>query len=184
LQVLDPASIAILADPTANLTVFVPPQEALLKVVGGWQSGAISNVDIATILKLHIVPEMLLAADLVTFEGESLPTLAGEEQLMVSLEGDKIALMANNTVLVVEDDIEACTDGQVIHTVDGVLIPEGLDLDLAALPDGDLTAVAGLAPAGAATERGVPPAAQTGGVPTVFAGAAALLAVSVVAFLG
>lgn len=182
-KVLDPASIAILTDPAANLTVFVPPQEALLKVLGGWQSGAIPIADVATILKLHIVPDVLLGADLVTFEGESLPTLAGNEELMVSLEGDKVALMANNTVFVVEDDIEGCTDSQVIHTVDGLLIPEGLELDLAALPDGNLGEVAGLAPAGAAGERDAAPAAQTGGAASMFS-AAGILAVAVFAIIG
>lgn len=171
--------MAILTNPAANLTIFVPPQDALLKVIGGFQNGIITQADVATILKLHMVTDVLLGADLITFEGETLPTLAGAEDLMVSIEGDKIALMANNTVMVVKEDLDSCTDTQVIHTIDGLLIPEGMELDLAALPTGDLGAVAGMAPAAAAEERAVAP--QSGGAASVMGSVSALVAVALVA---
>ena len=182
MQVLDPASLALLLDPAANLTVFVPPEDAVLRLVGGLDSGALALDDASAILRLHVVTEPLLAEMLIEMEGDALPTALGaDDMLLVGLDGDTVTLTANNTVLVTAVDLEGCSETQVIHRVDGLLIPEGLEVDIAALPLGDLSDVEALPPA----QGGAPLAGDRGAADGAagMAGALAAGALAAVALL-
>lgn len=172
-KALMPATINLLSDPMANLTVLVPPMEDLLKLLGGRQSELVSEDDLRTILKLHVLPDALPAAELIALDGEMVATAAGEsDMLMVSFTEETVAFMANNTAIVTEADIDTCADSQVIHMLDALLMPEGMDLDLEKLPVGNLLEL-GTKPEAPPAENNQGPAEREGPAETDTMGGAA-----------
>ncbi|MFP5416891.1 MAG: fasciclin domain-containing protein [Actinomycetes bacterium] len=105
-------------------TVFAPTDEAFAKLPAGTVETLLADPtgDLAEILKYHVVSGKVMAADVVTMNGQKVPTVQGAE-LTIEVADGKVALVdvAGNRVNVVTTDVEA-TNG-VIHVIDGVLLP-------------------------------------------------------------
>jgi hypothetical protein len=163
MQVLSPEEFALLQNPASNITLLLPPESDLLKLLGGFQASKLSSADAVEILKYHVLPEYLESMELIEKDGDTVPTLAGTDaMLMVNVDGDKVTFVANNTVTVVEADIDACSETQVIHKIDKVIIPEGIDADLSAFPVGDPSVLdTAIAPVGS-SPKDLPPGSAPG----------------------
>jgi hypothetical protein len=163
MQVLSPQEFALLQNPASNLTLLLPPESDLLKLLGGFQTQQLPTADALEILKYHVLPKYLDSMDLVEMDGDTVPTLAGmDAMLMVDVEGDKVTFVANNTVTVVEADIDACSETQVIHKIDKVIIPDGIDADLSTFPPGDPSVLdTALAPS-SSSPKDLPPGSAPG----------------------
>jgi uncharacterized surface protein with fasciclin (FAS1) repeats len=97
-------------------TVFAPTDDAFAKLPGGTLDRLLKNPDqLAAILKLHVVPGKLLAADVVKLS--SARTALGQVLHIDTTSGVRIGA-AN----VINTDIE--TSNGVIHVIDSVLLPE------------------------------------------------------------
>ena len=97
-------------------TVFAPTDDAFAKLPGGTLDRLLKNPDqLAAILKLHVVPGRLMAADVVKLS--SARTALGQILHIDTTSGVRIGA-AN----VINTDIE--TSNGVIHVIDSVLLPE------------------------------------------------------------
>ena len=105
-------------------TVFAPSDEAFGKLPAGTVEELLKDPtgQLAEILKYHVVSGEVMAAVVVTLNGQKVKTVQGAE-LTVEVTGDKVALVdaAGNRVNVVTTDV-AASNG-VIHVIDGVLLP-------------------------------------------------------------
>jgi uncharacterized surface protein with fasciclin (FAS1) repeats len=100
-------------------TVFAPTDEAFAKLPEGTIEALLDDTDtLAKILKYHVVPGNVMAADVVNLT--SATTAAGED-LNIMVMGDKVMI---NDATVIVTDIE-CSNG-VIHVIDTVILPKGL----------------------------------------------------------
>ena len=100
-------------------TVFAPTDDAfaaLLEQLGVTPAELLANPELATILKYHVVPGKVMAADIVNLT--SVTTLAEKD---VSIEVVDGGVVLNGSVNLIETDIEASNG--VIHVLDGVLLP-------------------------------------------------------------
>ena len=99
-------------------TVFSPPDEPFAQLPPG-PVGALSAdlPKLSAILTYHVVAGKVMAADVMTMNGESAATVNGA---MVSISTDD-GVHLNGLSKVVTTDIE-CTNG-VIHIIDTVLLP-------------------------------------------------------------
>ena len=118
-EALDAAGILnVLADPTLGpVTVFAPSNAAFADLDPAVVDGLMANPQFLTlILRFHILPEVVLAAD-----------VAANASLMTDLGGGLTVAAVDDTIIlgdrgaVVEADIEASNG--VIHVVDQVLSP-------------------------------------------------------------
>lgn len=105
-------------------TVFAPTDEAFAALPEGTLDTLLEDPtgDLAGILTYHVVSGKVMAADVVTMDGQMVETVNGGE-LTVNVDGDAVSLTdANgNTVNVTATDVEASNG--VIHVIDGVLLP-------------------------------------------------------------
>jgi len=100
-------------------TVFAPTDEAFAKLPAGTVESLLTDIPkLAAILTYHVVAGKVMAADVMTMDGQSAKTVNGAT-LAIST-NDGVKLNGNSTV--VKTDI-ACTNG-VIHVIDTVLIPQ------------------------------------------------------------
>ncbi|MCB1001221.1 MAG: fasciclin domain-containing protein [Acidimicrobiales bacterium] len=102
-------------------TVFAPTDDAFAALPDGLLDALLlpENVDVLTqILTFHVVPSQVLAADVTAGE---VPTVQGQS-LTITTDGGVQVFDAN----VVQTDVMA-TNG-VIHVIDQVLVPEGVDV--------------------------------------------------------
>jgi hypothetical protein len=139
-QVLDPATASALAAAGVNVTIFAPPTADLLKILGGYQQGMLTQDQVTDILKLHVVLQYVEAVDLM--DGDVLPAANGED-LVVMMEGDDILIesSANSTATITAADFDGCSDTSIYHKISAVLVPDNLGVDIKSLPDGDLAAL-------------------------------------------
>ena len=102
-------------------TVFAPTDEAFaaaLDDLGLTAEELLADTETLTsILTYHVVEGEVPAADVVTLDGEEVPTVNGAT-ILVGVDGDAVTV---NDIPVVATDIFA-TNG-VIHVIDGVLLP-------------------------------------------------------------
>lgn len=102
-------------------TVFAPTDEAFaaaLEDLGLTAEELLADTETLTsILTYHVVEGEVPAADVVTLDGEEVPTVNGAT-ILVGVDGDAVTV---NDIPVVATDIFA-TNG-VIHVIDGVLLP-------------------------------------------------------------
>lgn len=98
------------------LTVFAPTDEAFAKLPKGTLEALLKDKEkLAAILKYHVVPGKVMAADVVKVsEAKSLEGSA----IQVSAKG---GVKLNGSANVVKTDIE-CSNG-VIHVIDAVILP-------------------------------------------------------------
>lgn len=102
-----------LTDPNATLTVFAPTDAAFAALPEGTVAG-LSMMQLADVLKYHVLPTEVLSTQLVAGKVDTLLTGA---QLTVSLTG---GAMVNDAKVVIAD---VRTTNGVIHAIDKVLLP-------------------------------------------------------------
>lgn len=105
-------------------TVFAPTDSAFAKLPAGTVDELLKEPtgQLAEILKYHVVAGKVMAADVVTLDGQKVATVQGAE-LTVEVADGKVVLVdaAGNRINVVTTDVEASNG--VIHVIDGVLLP-------------------------------------------------------------
>jgi uncharacterized surface protein with fasciclin (FAS1) repeats len=130
-------------------TVFAPTDEAFAKLPAGTLEDLLkpeSKGKLTAILRYHVVPGKVLAADVV--ELDSAKTVQGAE-VAITVDGGNVKL---NEANVTATDIE-CANG-VIHVIDSVILPPGPEaeakdiVDTAVAADGFKTLVAAVQAAG------------------------------------
>ena len=103
---------------TGPFTVFAPTDEAFAKLPAGTVESLLKDIPkLAEILTYHVVAGKVMAADVVTMDGQSAKTVNGATLAISTKAGVKL----NGNSTVVATDI-ACTNG-VIHAIDSVLLP-------------------------------------------------------------
>ena len=103
---------------TGPFTVFAPTDEAFAKLPAGTVESLLKDIPKLTdILTYHVVAGKVMAADVVTMDGQSAKTVNGATLAISTKAGVKL----NGNSTVVATDI-ACTNG-VIHVIDSVLLP-------------------------------------------------------------
>jgi uncharacterized surface protein with fasciclin (FAS1) repeats len=99
-------------------TVFAPTDEAFAKLPAGTVESLLQDIPkLASILTYHVVAGKVMAADVMTMDGQSAATVNGAT-LAISTQG---GVKLNGTSTVVATDI-GCSNG-VIHVIDSVLLP-------------------------------------------------------------
>ena len=101
-------------------TVFAPTDEAFEKVDKATLESLLkpeNKKKLAAILTYHVVPGKVLAADVVTLDGQEVETVNGAKAA-ISIDGETVSVAGAK---VVKTDIE-CTNG-VIHVIDSVMMP-------------------------------------------------------------
>jgi uncharacterized surface protein with fasciclin (FAS1) repeats len=97
-------------------TVFAPSDDAFAKLPAGTVDSLLADLPkLTAILTYHVVPGMMMAADVV--KSTSLPTVQGQSLTVTVNGGVKV-----DDATVVQTDI--VTDNGVIHVIDGVLLPK------------------------------------------------------------
>jgi uncharacterized surface protein with fasciclin (FAS1) repeats len=99
-------------------TVFAPTDEAFAKLPAGTVESLLNDIPkLTAILTYHVVAGKVMAADVMTMDGQSAKTVNGAVLAISTQDGVKL----NGSSTVVTTDI-ACTNG-VIHVIDTVLLP-------------------------------------------------------------
>lgn len=99
-------------------TVFAPTDEAFAKLPAGTVEKLLQDIPkLASILTYHVVAGKVMAADVMTMDGQSAKTVNGAMVAISTKDGVKL----NGASTVVKTDI-VCTNG-VIHVIDSVLLP-------------------------------------------------------------
>lgn len=129
-QAADPSILEALSDPNATLTVFAPTDEAfgnLLEALGLTAEELLASPDLNAILTYHVIGSVVTSADVIAGGEETIaPTLNGNDLLIrVSDEGSILFPDAGGGMVIEPFDV-AASNG-IIHTIDTVLIPPGLD---------------------------------------------------------
>jgi uncharacterized surface protein with fasciclin (FAS1) repeats len=105
-------------------TVFAPTDAAFAKLPAGTVEALLEDPagQLSQILTYHVVPGAVMAATVVTLDGQKVKTVQGTE-LTVEVAGGQVALVdaAANHVNVITTDIVASNG--VIHVIDAVLLP-------------------------------------------------------------
>lgn len=99
-------------------TVFAPSDEAFAKLPAGTVEALLADLPkLTAILTYHVVAGQVMAADVLTMNGQSAVTVNGASVAISTTNGVQL----NGGINVTATDI-ACTNG-VIHVIDAVLIP-------------------------------------------------------------
>ena len=105
-------------------TVFAPTDQAFAALPAGTLDALLADPsgDLTSILTYHVVPGKVMAADVLTLNGQKVKTVNGAE-ITVNVDGSMVSLTdaKGNTVNVTMTDIEASNG--VIHVIDAVLMP-------------------------------------------------------------
>ena len=122
-QAADPIVLETLSDPTQELTVFAPTDQAFaeaLEALGLTAEELLASEDLTSILLYHVAPGVFFAEDVVAAAPiPELPTLLEGSTLDVQVVDG--AVVINGTSNVVDTDIVASNG--VIHVIDAVLLP-------------------------------------------------------------
>jgi uncharacterized surface protein with fasciclin (FAS1) repeats len=105
-------------------TVLAPTNEAFAKLPPGTVEALLKpeNKDkLAAILKYHVIPGDVQAAQVVKLSGQSVKTACPDGTLKVMVSGGKVQFAGKTEATVVKPDIEASNG--VIHVIDAVLLP-------------------------------------------------------------
>jgi transforming growth factor-beta-induced protein len=101
-------------------TVFAPTDEAFAKLPAGTLEQLLANPEeLKNILLYHVVPGKVMAADVLTMNGQSANTALEGKQIGITIDGDKV--MLNDSANVVATDV-AASNG-IIHVIDSVILP-------------------------------------------------------------
>jgi transforming growth factor-beta-induced protein len=122
-QAADPAILEALSD-EGSLTVFAPTNDAfaaLLEALDLSAEDLLGNTELLNqVLLYHVVEGAVPAADVVTLDGQSVPTLLEDSSIDISIVDGGVVL--NGNVNVIQTDIVASNG--IIHVIDGVLVPQ------------------------------------------------------------
>jgi Fasciclin domain len=145
-----------LTDPTPELTVCVPPNAEVAKLVtllSGNGSVPVTDADVSEIIANHISLGKADAATLLALpDGSQIPVLSGLNLTLYNSDGNITLGTGVVNVTVIVPDQDACAQGSIIHQLDGILLPPGTPvtpdilahLDSTPLaPDGSIAANAG-----------------------------------------
>lgn len=120
----DPAVLELLADPTAEVTVFAPV-DAAFAAVEGLDAIVADTALLTTILQYHVYPGTVYSfqlGDLVDDMGTAVIEMADGSEATITV--SDMGVMINEANIVLElVDIEAING--VIHVIDGVIVPSG-----------------------------------------------------------
>jgi len=124
-QAADPAILEALSNPEAELTVFAPTDEAFAALLEALETDAeslLANTDLLnSVLLYHVIEGAVMAETVMTLDGESVPTLLGEDAtISISITDDGVVL--NDSINVIVTDFVA--ENGVVHVIDGVLVPD------------------------------------------------------------
>lgn len=99
-------------------TVFAPTDDAFAALPEGTVESLLADPEtLSNILLYHVVEGEVMAADVITMDGQEVETLSGEN-LMISVQGETVIL---NDAQVIITDIQAANG--VIHVIDSALLP-------------------------------------------------------------
>jgi len=99
-------------------TVFAPTDAAFAALPEGALDELLANKEeLRNVLLYHVVPGKVMAADVLTMDGQSVETASGES-INISVEDGMVYV---NDTQVITTDIEASNG--VIHVIDAVLLP-------------------------------------------------------------
>lgn len=99
-------------------TVFAPSDDAFAKLPAGTVEGLLKDIPtLKSILTYHVVSGKVMAADVMTMDGQSAKTVNGADIKITIKDGVHL----NAASKVVTTDVE-CTNG-VIHVIDTVIMP-------------------------------------------------------------
>jgi len=105
-------------------TVFAPTDEAFAALPAGTLDTLLADPmgDLKSILTYHVISGKVMAADVLTMDGQKVATVNGAE-LTINVDGDKVSLTdaQGNTANVTATDVEASNG--VIHVIDGIVMP-------------------------------------------------------------
>ena len=117
-ELLDP-----LSDPTAQLTVFAPTNDAFMTLLGALGVGGLEDIPtdvLIDVLTYHVVPAVAYSYNLV--DGMVLPTLTSSgASLTVDLSDGVVIDGVGSDATVIMPDVAA--GSSVVHVVDTVLLP-------------------------------------------------------------
>ena len=115
-----------LLDPNANLTVFAPTDEAFAALPAVQLENILADKEILTdLLQYHLYPDTVSASDAAALAGNAI-VMANGESATVSVVGDDLLI---NDATVILADVPASNG--VIHAIDKVLAPSGVNLAVA-----------------------------------------------------
>lgn len=99
-------------------TVFAPTDEAFAKLPAGTVESLLNDIPkLTAILTYHVIAGHVMAADVMTMDGQAAATVNGATLAISTKDGVKL----NGSATVVTTDI-GCSNG-VIHVIDSVLLP-------------------------------------------------------------
>ena len=106
-------------------TVFAPTDDAFAKLPAGTVDTLLQDPkgDLTSILTYHVVPGKVMAADVLTMNGQKVKTVQGAE-LTIKVEGDKVMLVDATGASVTVTTPDVAASNGVIHVIDGVLMPK------------------------------------------------------------
>ena len=105
-------------------TVFAPTDEAFAKIPKATLDGLLADKAALTkVLTYHVVPGKVMAADVLTMNGQKVKTVQGAE-LTIKVEGDKVMLVDATGASVTVTTPDVAASNGVIHVIDGVLMPK------------------------------------------------------------
>ena len=130
----DPAIAEALSDPEAIFTVFAPTNQAFVDLLGALNLNSLEELvaaigvdGLSTVLLYHVVDACAFSNDLK--DGQSITTLQGEE-LKVDLGNLSIIDKTSTPSGLVPDCLDILTSNGVVHTIDKVLLPDALLMNL------------------------------------------------------
>jgi uncharacterized surface protein with fasciclin (FAS1) repeats len=82
-----------------------------------------NKAKLAAILKYHVIPGKVLAADVVKLSGKSVGTANADGKVKIEVVEGKVKLSGKNSANVIKTDIIGSNG--VIHVIDTVLLPPG-----------------------------------------------------------
>ena len=111
-----------LLDANANLTVFAPTNDAFAALPEGALDELLADPDaLANVLGYHVYPDTVNAETAISLDGNSITMLNGESVAISVVDGNLFV----NDAQVIAADVEASNG--IIHVIDQVLIPTGVD---------------------------------------------------------
>jgi transforming growth factor-beta-induced protein len=99
-------------------TVFAPTDAAFQKLPAGTVDKLLANpAKLAEVLKYHVVPGKVMAAQVLGMNGQNVKTVEGAD-VKIHVKGSSVKV---NNADVIKTDVD--TDNGVIHVIDTVLLP-------------------------------------------------------------